>query len=62
MMPRKPDRLPKAKAEIAERIGMWKARHETTNAAITPHSAACGAGIPRCRVPSLSRCGCSAMK
>ncbi len=62
MMPRRPDRVPKQKAETAEATGIPKARQLTTKAAMTPNSAAYGAEMPRCRLPSLSRCGCRAMK
>ncbi len=62
MIPRKPENTPRLKADTADPTGIPKARHETRNAAITPKNAARGAGIPRCRIPSRSLCGCSAMK
>ena len=35
MMPRRPDSVPSAKADAADAIGMWNARHETRNATAT---------------------------
>ena len=40
MIPRNPDSVPRPNAETAEAIGMPKARHETTKAAMTPKNAA----------------------
>jgi len=36
MIPRKPDRVPNAKADTAEASGIPNARHATRKAAITP--------------------------
>src|SRR5919202_150657 len=62
MMPMNPFRKPATNDEMAEPTGMRITSRAITNAATTPEKAAQGALMPRCRLPSASRCGCRAMK